>query len=292
MRLDQRLREIHPALSWSRIRSAIERGHVTVDGAVERDAACEVVASRRVDYDPARKSLPFARIDLPRLYEDDTIMVVDKPAGLLTVPSQTVSPRSEDTVLRRAQDYSRHLHGRRSYAGVLHRLDRDTSGALAIALSRPAHAQGRTLFASHDFERWYLALVKGVPAEREGSISAHISDRYISGRRRIVSDPDRGRHAVTHYVVREAYAGAALLELSLETGRQHQIRLHLEQLGHPLLGERVYTDGVGRLRAPRQMLHAWRLRFPHPLRGHEIAVEAPVPADFAEIRAALARRRP
>ena len=283
MRLDQRLRELRPDLSWSKIRTAIARGQVSVDQATERDPATEVNTRHVVDYDPARKALPHARLDLVRLYEDDEILVIDKPPGLLTVPTDPEARDSEDTVLRRAKDYARHLHGRRGYAGMLHRLDRDTSGALAIALTREAHRRGRELFASHDFERWYLALVQGVPARREGTIEAPISNAYVSGRRRVVRNDNEGRHAVTHYRVREVYRDAALLELELETGRQHQIRLHLQRLGHPLIGERVYGEGSGRRRAPRQMLHAWRLRFPHPTRRTTVTAEAPMPRDMSKL---------
>lgn len=289
MRLDQRLRELRPDLSWTRIRHAIERGQVTVDGTIERDSAAEVSTMRVVEYDPARKALPRARLDLPRLYEDDEILVVDKPPGLLTVPTDPEAKDTEDTVLSRARGYARHLHGRRGYAGMLHRLDRDTSGALAIALTRDAHRRGRELFAAHAFERWYLALVQGVPSRRQGSIEAAISNAYVSGRRRVVRGVDEGRHAVTHYRVLEVYRNAALLEVELETGRQHQIRLHLQQLGHPLLGERVYTESTGRVRAPRQMLHAWRLRFPHPVQRKVVAAEAPMPADMDKLCRTLNR---
>jgi 23S rRNA pseudouridine1911/1915/1917 synthase len=290
MRLDQRLRELRPELSWTKIRNAIERGQVTVDTAVERDAGAEVTPDSAVVLDTARKAMPHARLDLVRLHEDEEILVIDKPPGLLTVPTDPDAKATEDTVLRRAQEYARHLHGRRGYAGMLHRLDRDTSGALAIALTREAHRRGRELFAAHRFERWYLALVHGTPARESGSIHAAISNEYVSGRRRVVDDDVEGRHAVTHYRVRETYRGAALLELELETGRQHQIRLHLQQLGHPLIGERVYTEGAVRIRAKRQMLHAWRLRFPHPLHRRTIAVEAPLPADMRALRTELGRR--
>jgi 23S rRNA pseudouridine1911/1915/1917 synthase len=283
MRLDQRLRELLPELSWTKIRHAIERGQVTVDGQIERDAAAEVTQHDQVELDASRKALPHARLDLVRLHEDDEILVVDKPPGLLTVPTDPEFKHSEDTVLRRAQDYARHLHGRRGYAGMLHRLDRDTSGALAIALSRDAHRRGRELFAAHEFERWYLALVEGVPRRAEGTIRAAISNAYVSGRRRVVNDEGEGRVAVTHYRVREAYRNAALLEIELETGRQHQIRLHLQQLGHPLVGERVYSGTSSRVRAPRQMLHAWRLRFPHPTRRAIVSAEAPIPQDMAKL---------
>jgi 23S rRNA pseudouridine1911/1915/1917 synthase len=289
MRLDQRLRELRPDLSWTKIRNAIAKGQVTVDAAAERDAAREVTAANVVVFDASRRALPHARLDLDRLYEDAEILVVNKPAGLLTVPTDPDAKSIEDTVLRRAQTYARHLHGRQGYAGMLHRLDRDTSGALAIALTRDAHWQGRELFAAHRFERWYLALVHGVPAPRRGTIDAPISTAYVSGRRKVIKHGNDGRHAVTHYRVVEAYRQAALLELELETGRQHQIRLHLQQLGHPLIGERVYADTATKPRAPRQMLHAWRLRFPHPVRRATIIAEAPLPADMRRLCRTLER---
>ncbi|HUE85302.1 MAG TPA: RluA family pseudouridine synthase [Vicinamibacterales bacterium] len=290
MRLDQRLRDLRPDLSWSRIRTAIERGQVTVDDIVTRDPGEEVSPSNAVSFDPERRALRTVRLDLPRLYEDEEILVVDKPAGLLTVPTHPEARATEDTVLRRAQEYARRVHGRSGYAGMLHRLDRDTSGALAIALSRDAHRLGRELFAAHEFNRWYLAIVHGVPDERAGTIDAPISNDYVSGRRRIARAESRGRHAVTHYRVRDAYRNAALLELRLETGRQHQIRLHLQELGHPLVGERVYRDDAGRARAARQMLHAWKLEFRHPTRPAVVAAEAPVPPDMARLCALLARQ--
>jgi 23S rRNA pseudouridine1911/1915/1917 synthase len=290
MRLDQRLRELRPDLSWSRIRSAIERGQVTVDAVVRRDPGEEVGPSQAVSFDQDRPALPSARLELPRLYEDEAILVVDKPAGLLTVPTHPEAKTTEDTVLRRAQEYARRLHGRRAYAGMLHRLDRDTSGALAIALTRDAHRLGRELFAAHQFHRWYLAVVHGVPSPREGTIDAPISNEYVSGRRRIARHDSEGRHAVTHYRVRHAYRNAALVELQLETGRQHQIRLHLQDLGYPLVGERVYGDDARRVRAPRQMLHAWRLEFRHPLHDGRVTAEAPVPPDMAALCAGLSRQ--
>lgn len=290
MRLDQRLRELRPDLSWRRIRSAIERGQVTVDDSVIRDPGEEVVSASAISFDPDRRALPSVRLDLPRLYEDEEILVVDKPAGLLTVPSRPDAKATEDTVLGRAQEYARRLRGRSGYAGMLHRLDRDTSGALAIALSRDAHRLGRELFAAHEFHRWYLAIVHGVPPTREGTIDAPISHDYVSGRRRIARHDAEGRHAVTHYRVRDAYRAAALLELRLETGRQHQIRLHLQALGYPLVGERVYGDDTRRARAPRQMLHAWKLEFRHPLRRSTVAAEAPLPPDMAGLCAVLTRQ--
>ncbi|MGH9173879.1 MAG: RluA family pseudouridine synthase, partial [Vicinamibacterales bacterium] len=244
-RLDRRLRVLRPDLSWTRIRNAIARGQVTVDGAIARDPALAVSPSAAVDFNASRPALSTVRLDLPRLYEDAEILVIDKPAGLLTIATDAESRATEDTVLRRVQDYAKRLHGRKAYAGVLHRLDRGTSGALAVALSRDAHRAGRALFAAHAFERWYLAIVEGVPQQDRGTIEAHISIAYVSGRRRIVDDDEQGRHAMTHYRTRERFQHAALLELQLETGRQHQIRLHLHRLGHPIVGESVYVTPAG-----------------------------------------------
>jgi 23S rRNA pseudouridine1911/1915/1917 synthase len=178
---------------------------------------------------------------------------------------------------------------------MLHRLDRDTSGSLAVALSKDAHAAGREMFKEHRFERHYLALVQGIPEKSEGTIEARISSGYRDGRRILVGADRAGLDSTTDYRVRERLKNAALLELRLHTGRQHQIRLHLEKIGHPLIGERVYsqTDAARpqRTQAPsasRNMLHAWTLAFPHPLTGTPIAVEAPLPADFLRLMKKLA----
>jgi len=303
MRLDRRIRALHPELSWTKIRELIARGQVTVDAAPVRDPGAEVDNGAAIAIEESRRPLPHARLDLARLYEDAEILVIDKPAGLLTIATDPALRDSEDTVLGRAQEYARHLRGRRGYAGVLHRLDRDTSGALAIALTREAHEAGRELFAAHRFERRYLAIVDGVPDPDRGTIDAAIADGYTDGRRRLAGPRDDGRQAVTHYRVLEAFGTAALVELRLETGRQHQIRLHLERLGHPLVGEKVYTgsSGSGRsggsggsgggVTAKRQMLHAWRLAFPQPVRNNAIVVEAPVPADFEQILRHLSAER-
>jgi 23S rRNA pseudouridine1911/1915/1917 synthase len=221
------------------------------------------------------------RLDL--LHEDRHVIVVNKPPGLLTIPSGPGRGEYEDTLLKRAREYARHKQGRGAYAGVLHRLDRDTSGALAIALSREAHERGRELFRDHRFERRYLALVHGVATRAEGTIRARISSEYRAGRRSAVGPQQRGRDAVTHYKVVEALGTCSLVELTLETGRQHQIRIHLAELGHPVLGDAVYGPGATRgPSVPRVMLHAFTLAFPHPVTSRPVAVTAPMPRDFMQ----------
>jgi 23S rRNA pseudouridine1911/1915/1917 synthase len=310
-RLDRRLREAHPELSWRQIREAIEQGQVTIDGRVQRDPGHAVASPAAVTLDRNRPAQKRTRAPFDILHEDDLILVINKPAGVLSIPTAPGQGGSEDTILRRAREYVAHKHGRRSYVGMLHRLDRDTSGALAIALSKEAHAAGRELFKRHRFERHYLALVQGIPKVEHGTITSRISSEYKGGRRRLVGQQQEGLDASTDYFVRERFARAALLELRLHTGRQHQIRLHLEKLGHPLLGEKVYVfDKPDRLRQgygesakalrataeglsppslPRPMLHAWTLAFPHPVTSEQISVEAPLPADFKELLTRLRR---
>ena len=290
MRLDKQLKAQHPDLSWRQIRDAIEKGQVTIDGRVQRDPGLDVYGDATIDLNLNRPAQSRARASFDILYEDDEIIVLNKPAGLLSIPSSPDAGSSEDTVLRRVREYIAFKLGHKSYVGMLHRLDRDTSGSLAVALSKEAHAAGRELFKEHRFERHYLALVQGIPEPASGTIHARISSGYRDGRRKLVDEDKSGLDATTDYRVRERLKNAALLELRLHTGRQHQIRLHLEKLGHPLIGERVYAAGEapasGRtgarraMPAKRNMLHAWTLAFPHPLTGKRIAVEAPLPADF------------
>lgn len=291
MRLDKRLKEAHPDLSWRQIREAIAKGQVTVDGQIQRDEAVETGLGASVELNRNRPAQSRARANFEILHEDEHIIVLNKPAGLLSIPSSPDAGSSEDTVLKRVREYMAFKLGHKSYVGMLHRLDRDTSGALAVALSKDAHAAGREMFKRHAFERHYLAIVQGIPTPPQGTIEAKISTGYRSGRRKLVDDDEEGLESATDYRVKDRLKNAALLELRLHTGRQHQIRLHLEQLGHPLLGERVYSEGdarqsrVGRTKveAKRNMLHAWTLEFPHPLTGAPIAVKAPPPEDFEEI---------
>jgi 23S rRNA pseudouridine1911/1915/1917 synthase len=294
IRLDKRLKHAHPDLSWRQVRAAIEKGQVSVDGRVQRDTGLDVSASATITLDRNRPAQLKIRAPFDILHEDDHILVINKPAGLLSIPSSPGLGSTEDTVLRRVREYMALKRGRKIYTGMLHRLDRDTSGALAVALSKDAHAAGREQFKHHKFERHYLALVQGLPDPPSGTIEARISTGYRSGRRKLVDEDEEGLEAATDYMVREKLNGAALLELRLHTGRQHQIRLHLEKLGYPLVGERVYAEGRAKpsgLPAARNMLHAWTLAFPHPLTKVRISVEAPLPDDFETLLARLRPRR-
>jgi len=287
LRLDVALIRAHPGLSRRKAREVIEKGQVTVDGATALDAGHPVTGAERIEWNPNRPARRRARSSLPLLHEDAQILVVDKPAGLLSVPSSPDAP-DEDTVLARVRDYVRHLRPRQPYVGLVHRLDRDTSGALAFALDPETREALRTLFRHHRIERTYLALVAGSPRGERGEVDLPLRDEYAGGRRGVAGAGEAARPALTRWRVVERFPGAALLEVELGTGRQHQIRVHLAHVGLPVLGDDVYGQDARRpVAVRRQMLHARRLGLAHPGTGQNVTVESPLPPDFAKALAAL-----
>jgi len=291
LRLDLLLIRHHPEMSRRKARDAIEKGQVSVDGVSVREPGREVPEGLAVVYDPNRRAMSRARCTLPILHEDEHVIVVDKPAGLLTVPSAP-GVHDEDTALRRVQDYAHRLKPRGGYAERVHRLDRDTSGAIAFALSREARAGLIETFRHHRVDRRYLAIVEGEPEAESGTVDAPLREAWVSGRRGVAKAGEEQREARTHWRVRERLAGAALLEVRLETGRQHQIRVHLAHVGLPIVGDPVYGKPMrGRPITRRPMLHAFRLAFAHPVTDGRVAAESPPPQDFQKVLAALRRRR-
>jgi 23S rRNA pseudouridine1911/1915/1917 synthase len=291
VRFDLALIRLHPGMSRRKARDIIEKGQVSVDGVTVYDSGRGVSQGAALVWDPNKKSRRRARIALPILHQDDAVLVVDKPAGLLAVPTSPEA-KDEDTALSRVQDYVRHLNPRHPYVGVVHRIDRDTSGALAFALSPAARPALRALFREHRIERRYAALVQGDPRAESGSVDLPIHDAYQGGRRRVARPGEASRPALTRWTVVERFASAALVEVELQTGRQHQIRVHLAHVGLPILGDHVYgrgRAGPGPLAVPRQMLHARLLAFAHPLSGEPVRAESPLPSDFRAALAALRR---
>ncbi len=289
MRLDLLLVRHHPSMSRRKTRDVIEKGQVSVDGRLVREPGRDVAEDAAVVFDPNRKALSRARCSLPVLYEDEHVILVDKPAGLLTVPS--APGLDEDTALRRVQHYARRLKARGAYAERVHRLDRDTSGVLAFALSREARAGLIDTFRHHRIDRAYLAIVEGEPGTGSGTVDAPLREAWVSGRRAVARPGEEQRPARTRWRLRERLPGAALLEVRLETGRQHQIRVHLAHVGLPILGDPVYgRPARERPLARRPMLHAFRLAFAHPVTGEPVSAESPPPEDFERALLALRRR--
>ena len=218
-------------------------------------------------------------IPLEVLYEDDDLIVINKAAGLVVHPG---AGHREHTLVNALLHHCRDLSGigGEERPGIVHRLDRETSGCLVIAKNDIAHRDLASQFAARTVEKVYVALVAGRLRKSAGLIDAAIARHPVS-RKRMATGAPRGRAATTEYRVISATEDASLLECQLRSGRTHQIRVHLHHLGHPVLGDKVYAPKRAR-GFPRQMLHAWKLAFRHPRSGDWKQFEAPVPIDFRE----------
>jgi 23S rRNA pseudouridine1911/1915/1917 synthase len=278
-RLDAFLAE--PLGSRARAQRLIEAGAVLVDGRSapkrHRLSAGEVVT---VDEPPPAPlpDLPEAAFAVP--YRDEHLLVVDKPAGVVVHPARGhhsgTLAQALAGVAAGGEDAAR--------AGIVHRLDRDTSGLLVVARSEAVHRALRNALQARAITREYLALVEGRPPARTGTIDAPLGrDRRV--RTRMSTDTDEPRGAVTHFEIEQALPRTTLLRVRLETGRTHQIRAHLRAIDHPVVGDPEYGT-AGRLGLERQFLHAARLAFDHPVTGARIDVSSPLPDD---LRAALDR---
>jgi 23S rRNA pseudouridine1911/1915/1917 synthase len=270
-----------PLGSRARAQRLIDAGLVRVDGArrAKRHALGGGELIEVADEPPAA---PAAFVEVPFLvaYEDEHLLVVDKPAGVVVHPARG----------HRAGTLAQALGGRAAggedpaRTGLVHRLDRDTSGLLVVARTEAVHRALRRALQARLLRREYLALVEGLPPARTGTIDAPVGrDRRV--RTRVSTATDRPRDARTHFALERALPDASLLRVRLETGRTHQIRAHLQAIGHPVAGDPEYgTAGLYGL--DRQFLHAARLAFAHPVTGAPVDVRSPLPAD---LQAALAR---
>lgn len=273
-----------PLGSRARAQRLIDAGAVTVAGQViskrYKLAEGDFVEVVEPSEGPAPADVG-ARVAVPVLYEDEHLLVVDKPAGIVVHPAPGHASGTLSQLLAETAG-----GGEEWRAGIVHRLDRDTSGLLVVAKTEAAHRRLKELLQSRAITREYLALVEGRPQSRTGTIDAAIGrDRRI--RTRISVDTDVPREARTHFAIEEALRRSTLLRITLETGRTHQIRAHLKAIGLPVCGDPEYgvAEAYG---LSRQFLHAARLRFDHPLADALIDVESPLPAD---LETALAQAR-
>ena len=287
MRLDLAVAQAF-SLSRRAAREAVRLGRIDVDGVTLDEPGASVAEEASIALHGERPARRSVRTRLSVLHEDSDVLVVDKPAGLLSVPTEA---REKDTLWTRAISYLQHRYGGRPYAGIVHRLDKDTSGAVVFARNRPALHALQDLFRRHAIDRVYVALVEGVTPDR-GTFDADLV--RTPGLRRSVARPGQeGKRAVTRFDATERLAGATLVSIRPETGRTHQIRVHFAAAGHPILGDRVYGPAPARSAPaiPRQMLHARRLGFAHPRTQLAFSVEAPLPPDFAAVLSALRRKK-
>jgi 23S rRNA pseudouridine1911/1915/1917 synthase len=277
-RLDRALARLLPGETRSRLARLIEEGHVLVDGGAA-SASRKMKSGERVDVALAPRPSDTAHrpeaIELAVIHEDADLLVIDKPAGLVVHPG---SGNWSGTMLNALLHHAP-VVGDLPRAGIVHRLDKDTSGLLVVAKTEPAQAALVRQLQARSVKRTYLALVRG-RVERDGTVDAPIGRHPVQRTRMAVVAT--GKPAVTHYRVKRRFAAHTLLECDLETGRTHQIRVHLASIGHPLEGDPVYA-GKARGAFGRQALHAWRLAFVHPGSGKAVSFEAPPPRDLTAL---------
>jgi 23S rRNA pseudouridine1911/1915/1917 synthase len=297
VRLDKYLAAPERAGSRARAATALERGKVFVN---DREVSLADAASRLAAGDivrlwidrpgtAKRRTTIGDERDLPIVYEDDKLIVLNKPAGLLAVPLPLERRTDARSVF---EDLTRYLRGRgRRRAFVVHRIDRDTSGLVLFAKDAPTQDALKAQFKRHQPERVYQAIVYGHPSPPSGTWHDHLvwDLKALIQKETSPRDP-RGKEAISHYRVIETLAGASLVEVSLVTGKRNQIRIQARLRGHTLVGERRYIYGPDELRPiafPRQALHALRLTFRHPADDREMRFEAPLPDDLVGLLARL-----
>ncbi|MGL5839974.1 MAG: RluA family pseudouridine synthase [Sphingorhabdus sp.] len=296
-RLDRALTEAVPALSRARIQALIEDQALSVGGVVVTDASSKKCAGQ-----PFLLIVPAPRPDnaqpqniaLDIVFEDEYLIVVDKPAGLVVHPAAGHADGTlVNALLHHAQGKLSGIGGVQR-PGIVHRIDRDTSGLLVVAKTDKAHEGLAGLFANHDIERRYLAITVGHPVPPAGTVSTQIGRSTADRKKMAVLPTGKGKHAITHYRLVEPLRDASLIECRLETGRTHQVRVHMAHIGHPLIGDATYNNrrksfkfGPNQSYFNRQALHAASLGFIHPVTGEKLGFESKLPDDIQRLLTSL-----
>ena len=280
-RLDKFLAARLPDLSRSRIQALIKEGHVTINSRPAK-ASAELDAGHTIaGLIPPDKPAEAQPEDLPLdvLYEDAHLAVLNKACGMVVHPAHG---NEDGTVVNALLHRFGALSsiGGVARPGIVHRLDKETSGCLVVARTDAAHHSLTEQFAGRSVEKIYLAVVQGIPAQRQGSVETHIARDPRDRLRMAVVQPPAGKHAHTDYEVLHTSGADSLVQCTLHTGRTHQIRVHMRHLGHPLLGDEIYARPSRQTRTSRLMLHARRLGFTHPATGLRHTFEAPIPPEF------------
>lgn len=289
-RVDSALAVALPQFSRARIQALIIEGALHIGRKLVTDASSKKFAGQSFELTvPASRPDKAEAQDIPLdiVFEDEHLIVVNKPAGLVVHPA---AGHADGTLVNALLH---HCRGRLSgiggveRPGIVHRIDKDTSGLLVVAKSDGAHEGLAKLFATHDIERKYFAIVSGVPAPPIGSVRTQIGRSTINRKKMAVLRENNGRHAVTHYRMVENFAKTALVECTLETGRTHQVRVHMAHIGHPLIGDAVYSNrqnpykiGPNQSKFSRQALHAASLGFIHPVTGETLRFDSSLPEDM------------
>ena len=294
LRLDRALAEALPDLSRERVKNLIKGGRVAnVVGTILWDPSAKVVTFDTLELrlpTPAAAHNEAQDLDLVIAYEDEHLIVVDKPAGMVVHPA---AGNFDGTLVNALLHHcAGQLSGVGGVArpGIVHRIDKDTSGLIVAAKHDKAHEGLAKQFAAHSIDRRYRALATGRPMPANGSVDAALGRSNTNRKKMAVVAADRGKRAVTHYRTIEPLQHASLIECRLETGRTHQVRVHMAHIGHPLVGDPVYgrarkplSDVLKALSFARQALHAAHLGFIHPVTGNKIALDSEIPQDMREL---------
>ena len=283
-RLDHFLAESLPEFSRSQLISSVRAGLVLVDGFI-RKSSYRLKAGDKVSgsvISPPAINVQPENIQLTILYEDEFLLVISKPPGLVVHPG---SGNPTGTLVNGLLYYCGSIAGIGDSVrpGIVHRLDKDTSGVMVIAKREDVHRKLVEAFKARTMEKEYLTLVHGILDQKQGRVIVPIG-RHPVHRQKMAVREMGGRYAATHWQVVKEFGGMySLVKVGIETGRTHQIRVHMAHLGHPVIGDSLYGRGTGQKVFSRQMLHASRLRFIHPITGDKLDIEAPLWQDFLEV---------
>lgn len=296
-RLDVVLSSCLEEISRSYVQKLIERGSVTVNGDFCNEKKWKTKVGDLIAIeipDPESPDVMPENIPLDIVYEDDDVIIVDKPAGLVVHPANgNASGTLVNALLFHCGEHLSSINGV-IRPGIVHRIDKDTSGLLMVAKSDRAHVSLSEQLAEHSITRRYVAIVYNSFKEDEGTVDAPIGRDPGSRIKNAVLMPgtkgaDSAKRAVTHYRVLERFGRYTMIEARLETGRTHQIRVHMSYIGHPLLGDQLYGPAKNKAGAKRQMLHAKVLGFMHPVSGEYMEFESPLPEDMEKVIAKTRR---
>jgi len=293
-RLDRALAAALPTLSRERLKALVSSGQVAAaDGLLARDPAMKVAEGATFAVtvpDPAPAHNEAQDIPLVIAYEDEHLIVIDKPAGLVVHPAAGNYDKTLVNALLHHCRGSLSGIGGVERPGIVHRIDKDTSGLMVAAKTDPAHVGLAAQFAKHSIDRRYKAIVAGIPRPGEGTIDAPLARSSANRKKIAVVEDGRGKRAVTHFKTVERLKASALVECRLETGRTHQVRVHMASIGHPLLGDPVYgrsrpehRELLNRLNFKRQALHAARLGFIHPVTSAALCFDSEIPRDMLDL---------
>lgn len=268
----------------NKVQRLLEQKHILVNGKTAK-ASYKVQTGDKIEIDepkPTETNLKPQEIPLDVLYEDNDIIIINKQKGMVVHPA---NGNYEDTlvnaILARCKDSLSGIGGE-IRPGIVHRLDKDTSGAIIVAKNDDAHINLSEQIKKHKVKKTYLALVRGIIKENEATIKMPIA-RSKTDRKKMAVDA-KGKEAITHFEVLERFKNKyTLLKINIETGRTHQIRVHMSQIGYPIVGDEVYSNGKNEFGIHGQCLHAWKLDFIHPISKEEIHIEAKIPKYYEEI---------